>query len=189
MTQKSIFEPDGRAVPFVDEGEGPVTLALVTNRDLEADGLGVISHYLAEEAGFRVVRIGTRAQSVAVTLQERASDAIAVLDHLDIADTWIGGHGHGSTIARLFASEHTDRVNGLLLLGVETEQIALAPGIPVLIIQAENDDVTPAANAEALQAAAPERASIARIAGADHYFVATHPIETAVVIEEYLDWD
>jgi len=189
VSQQSIFEPEGRAVPFTDEGEGPVTLVLVTNRGLEADGLSVISHYLAEEAGFRVVRIGARAAAEGITLSDRAADALAVLDDLGIEDTWIGGHAHGSTIARVFAAEHTDRVNGLLMLGVEDEQIALAAGIPVLIIQADNDDVTPAANAEALQATAPERASIARIADADHFFVATHPIETAVVIEEYLDWD
>lgn len=189
VTEKTTFEPDGRAVPFIDEGEGPVTLVLVTNRELEADGLGVISHYLAEEAGFRVVRVGSRAQAEGVTVQERAADALAVLDHLGIDDTWIGGHGHGSTIARVFAADHTDRVNGLLMLGVEDEPIALASGIPVLIIQAEQDDVTPAANAEALRATAPERASVTTIPGADHYFPATHPIETAVVIEEYLDWD
>lgn len=189
MTQISTFEPDGRAIPFASEGEGPVTLTLITNRDLQADGLGVVSHYLAEEAGFRVVRIGARAQSDGVSESVRAADAVAVLDHLDIADTWIGGHGFGGTIARVFASEHHERVNGLLLLGVEDAEIALAPGIPVLIIQASDDDVTPAVHAEMLQATAPERASITRIPHADHYFPATHPIETAVVIEEYLDWD
>lgn len=189
MTQQSIFEPDGRAVPFVEEGEGPVTLALVTDRDLEADGLGVISHYLAEEAGFRVIRIGGRAEADGITASDRAADAAAVLAHLAVADTWIGGHGRGGSVARVFAAEHHELVNGLLLLGVEAEGVALAPGIPVLIIQAEDDEVTPVANAEALQATAPERASIARIPGADHYFPATHPIETAVVIEEYLDWD
>ncbi|MEV7631401.1 alpha/beta fold hydrolase [Microbacterium sp. NPDC089318] len=189
MTQPSIFEPEGRAVPFVDEGEGPVTLVLVTNRNLEADGLGVISHYLAEEAGFRVVRVGSRAAAESITPSDHAADAAAVIEDLGIEDTWIGGHGRGSTIARTFALEHPERVNGLLMLGVEDEQIALAPGIPVLIIQAENDEVTPAANAEVLQATAPERATITRIPEADHYFVATHPIETAVVIEEYLDWD
>ncbi len=176
-------------MPFVEEGEGPVTLALITNRALEADGLGVIAHYLAEEAGFRVIRIGARAAADGITASDRAADAAAVLAHLGIADTWIGGHGHGGTVARVFAAQHHELVNGLLLLGVEDEQIALASGIPVLIIQAENDEVTHAAHAEALQATAPERASIARIAGADHYFPATHPIETAVVIEEYLDWD
>ena len=189
MTQISIFESDGRAVPFVDEGEGPVTLTLVTDRDLQADGLGVISHYLAEEAGFRVLRIGARAQSDGISQSDRTADALAVLDHLGIADTWIGGHGAGGTIARVFAAEHHERVNGLLLLGVEDAEIELAPGIPVLIIQASEDDVTPAVHAERLQATAPERASITRIPHADHYFPATHPIETAVVIEEYLDWD
>ncbi|WP_336646010.1 alpha/beta fold hydrolase [Microbacterium sp. USHLN186] len=189
MTQPSIFEPEGRGVPFIDEGEGPVTLVLVTDRALEADGLGVISHYLAEEAGFRVVRIGTRADADGTSVAERAGDAAAVITDLGIDDTWIGGHGSGGTIARTFALDHAGHVNGLLLLGVEDEQIELAPGIPVLIIQAENDEVTPAAHAEALQATAPERATITRIPNADHYFVATHPIETAVVIEEYLDWD
>ncbi|HTN55920.1 MAG TPA: alpha/beta hydrolase [Microbacterium sp.] len=189
MTQITTFEPDGRAVPFADEGEGPVTLTLVTHRDLQADGLGVVSHYLAEEAGFRVVRIGARAQSDGISLSDRAADALAVIDHLGIADTWIGGHGAGGTIARVFAGEHHERVNGLLLLGVEDVQIDLAPGVPVLIIQASDDDVTPAANAETLHATAPERASIMRIPHADHLFPATHPIETAVVIEEYLDWD
>lgn len=189
MTQLSTFEADGRAIPFVDEGEGPVTLTLVTNRGLQADGVGVIAHYLAEEAGFRVIRIGARAQSDDISESVRAADALAVLDHLDIADTWIGGHDFGGTIARVFAAEHHERVNGLLLLGVEDADIALAPGIPVLIIQASDDDVTPAVHAEKLQATAPERASITRIPNADHFFPATHPIETAVVIEEYLDWD
>lgn len=189
MTEPRIFEPEGRAVPFVDEGEGPVTLVLVTTRPLEADGLGVISHYLAEEAGFRVVRIGARAAEEGIDASVRAADAADVIADLGIADTWIGGHGAGSTVAAVFALEHAGLVNGLLMMGVEDTDVHLAPGIPVLIIQAENDEVTPAANAEALQATAPERASITRIADADHYFVATHPIETAVVIEEYLDWD
>ncbi|GAA3928310.1 alpha/beta hydrolase [Microbacterium soli] len=189
MTQISTFEPDGRAVPFADEGVGPVTLTLVTDRELGADGLNVIAHYLAEEAGFRVVRIGARAAADAITDSDRAADADAVLEHLGIADTWIGGHGHGGSIARVFAAEHHDRVGGLLLLGVEEDGAPLADGIPVLIIQASDDDITPAVHAERLQATAPERASITRIPGADHYFPATHPIETAVVIEEYLDWD
>lgn len=188
MTQKSIFEPEGRAISYAAEGEGPVALVLITDRELEADGLGVVSHYLAEEAGFHVIRVGAR-RGQDRTRAERAEDALAVLEHLELADAWIGGHGHGGTVARVFAAEHTDRVNGLLLLGVEDEQIPLAPAIPVLIVQASDDDVTPSANAEALQATAPERASIKRVEGAGHLFPATHPIETAVIIEEYLDWD
>lgn len=190
MTQNSIFEPEGRAVSYIIEGEGPVALVLITDRELEADGLGVISHYLAEEAGFHVIRIGARSTADAqLAISDRVDDALAVIDHLGLADAWVGGHGFGGTVARSFATTHIDRVNGLLLLGVEDEEIPLAPAIPVLIIQAADDVTTPAANAEALQATAPERASITRIANADHFFPATHPIETAVVIEEYLDWD
>lgn len=188
MTQKSIFEPEGRAVPYVTEGEGPVALVLITDRELEADGLEVISHYLVEEAGFHVIRVGARGGQN-LTISERVEGARAVIDHLKLDDAWVGGHGFGGTVARMFATEHTDRVNGVLLLGVEDEQIPLAPAIPVLIVQAANDEVTPSTNAESLQATAPERASIKRIEGAGHLFPATHPIETAVIIEEYLDWD
>ena len=187
MTQQGNLEREGRTVPYIDEGEGPVSLVLITDRELESDGLGVISHYLIEEAGFHVVRIRVNAEQSA--LSGASEDILAVLDELGLADTWVGGHGFGGTVARSFASEHTSRVNGLLLLGVEDQQIALAPAIPVLIIQGADDETTPAANGERLRATAPERASVTNIDGAGHLFPMTHPIETAVAIEEYLDWD
>lgn len=191
MTDTQIFEPDGRAIPFVDEGDGPVKLVLIQERDLPADILGVVAHYLAEEAGFHVVRIGHRAdvEGEAVSLDERVEDALAVIDHVGLGDTWIGGHGFGGTVARAFAIAHADRVNGLALLGVEEHDIPLAPVMPVLIIQGTEDTSTPFANGEQLQSTAPERASVKSIDGGDHHFPMTHPIETAVVIEEYLDWD
>ncbi|WP_309066567.1 alpha/beta fold hydrolase [Microbacterium sp.] len=188
MTESSIFEPTGRAVAYVDEGEGPVTLVLIPGRGLDADVLGVISHYLAEEAGFRVVRIDSGSQGEE-TLEERVADTLAVIDHLGIEDTWIGGHGLGGTVARTFANAHTDRVNGLLLLGVEDVDIPLPPVMPVLIIQGSDDEVTVPATGDKLQATAPERASLKTLEGADHLFPATHPVDAAVIIEEYLDWD
>ncbi|MGW8484392.1 alpha/beta fold hydrolase [Microbacterium sp. NPDC055903] len=188
MTESSIFDPAGRAVAYVDEGEGPVTLVLVPGRGLDEDVLGVIAHYLAEEAGFRVVKIATGIEGPA-TLEERVADTLAVLDHLGIKDTWIGGHGFGGTVARVFAAAHADRVNGLLLLGAEDVDIPLAPVIPVLIIQGSDDAVTLPETGERLHATAPERASIRTIDGGDHLFPTTHPIETAVIVEEYLDWD
>lgn len=189
MTQSSIFEPDGRAVPFIDEGEGPVALVLLSARGLEGDGLGVIAHYLAEEAGFRVVRVAPRPASGDSSPEERAADAVAVLDHIGLADAWIGGHGPGGAAARAFASQHAEHVNGLLLLGVEDDETPLAPAIPVLVVQGSADEVTPPENGRRLQATAPERTSVTTIDGADHLFPLTHPIQTAVVIEEYLDWD
>lgn len=191
MTDTQMFEPDGRAIPFVDEGDGPVKLVLIQERDLAADVLGVVSHYLAEEAGFHVLRIGHRAEAKRedVSLDDRVEDALAVIDHVGLGDTWIGGHGFGGTVARAFALAHADRVNGLALLAVEESDIPLAPVMPVLIIQGTKDIDAPFANGEQLQSTAPERASVKSIDGADHLFPMTHPIETAVVIEEYLDWD
>lgn len=189
MTDTQIFEPEGRAVPFVDEGDGPVKLVLIQEQGLAADVLGVVGHYLAEEAGFHVLRVGYRSGDAEVSLDDRVDDVLAVIDHVGLQDTWIGGHGFGGTIARVLAAAHHERVNGLLLLGVEENDIALAPVIPVLIIQGTDDTETPPVNGAQLQAAAPERASVKSIAGGDHLFPMTHPIETAVDIEEYLDWD
>ena len=191
MTDTQIFEPDGRAIPFVDEGDGPVKLVLIQERDLAADVLGVVSHYLAEEAGFHVLRIGHRAEAKReeVSLDDRVEDALAVIEHVGLGDTWVGGHGFGGTVARAFALAHADRVNGLALLAVEESDIPLAPVMPVLIIQGTKDIDAPFANGEQQQSTAPARASVKSIDGADHLFPMTHPIETAVVIEEYLDWD
>ena len=189
MTDTQIFEPEGRAIPFVDEGDGPVKLVLIQEHGLAADVLGVVGHYLAEEAGFHVLRIGHRGGATAdVSFDERVADALAVVDHVGIQDTWFGGHGFGGTVARAIVAAHADRANGLLMLGVEDVDIPVAPAIPVLIVQGEDDTVTPAANAERLLSTVPDRASIKSIGG-DHLFPMHHPIETAVMIEEYLDWD
>lgn len=187
MTEPQIFEPEGRAIPFVVEGEGPVSLVLLPEGEIRAVGLGVISHYLVEEAGFHVVLIGARAASAGA--DEQVDDVVAVLDHLGLEHTWIGGHGAGGTVARAFAAAHPERSNGLLLLGVEETQTPLTPLIPVLIIQGADDEITLPANGDALQATAPERASVKTLDGAGHSFPLTHPIETAFIIEEYLDWD
>ncbi|WP_243224742.1 alpha/beta fold hydrolase [Microbacterium sp. CIAB417] len=189
MTESSVFDPADRAVPYVDEGEGPVALVLIPEAGTDHDVLGVVSHYLAEEAGFRVLRIGHRPGGADLALADRADDVIAVMDHVGLSDAWIGGHGFGGTVAGAVVAQHHERANGLLLLGVEDAEIELAPVLPVLIVQATADEVTPAANAERLQAKAPERSSIKIVDGADHLFPVTHPVETAVIIEEYLDWD
>lgn len=187
MTQNSIFEPDGRAVPYFDEGDGP-TLVLIPGRGHDAEALGTVSAILEEE-GFRIIRIGYRGQVDGVDARELASDALDVIDHLGLGDTWVGGHGFGGTVAREIALRSHERINGLLLLGVEDVPVDLAPDVPVLIFQGENDDVTPPVNAEKLRDTAPDRASITTITGAGHLFPATHPLETAEDIAEYLDWD
>lgn len=186
MTDTQTLENDGRRVEYAVEGDGPVGLVLVPDAGLDAAALTVVAHYLAEEAGFHVVRVGTEKEA---TAEERAADVLAVIERVGLEHTWIGGHASGGTVARVFAEAQVDRVNGLLLLGVEPVQVPLAPMIPVLIVQGTEDDVTPFENGEQLQATAPERASIKTISGGGHLFPLTHPIATAVIIEEYLDWD
>lgn len=183
----TTLDPAGRAIPFAVEGEGPVSLVLFSEGDLGGDGLAVISHYLVEEAGFHVVRIGAPTEPASVP--ERVDGAVAVLARIGLEHAWVGGSGVGGAVASAFAATHADRTNGLLLLGVEDEKQPLPPLMPVLIIQGTDDRVRPVERGERLRSTAPERASVKNIDGAGHLFLRTHPIQTAFIIEEYLDWD
>jgi pimeloyl-ACP methyl ester carboxylesterase len=219
MTDTQIFEPDGRAIPFAVEGDGPAVV-LLPGRGLNIGYLGPLAHSVAQE-DFRLVRIGSRRPSDAeVTLHDLAQDVVDVLDHLGVSDAWVGGHAFGGTVARFVAIDHHDRVNGVLLLGVEGtagsdgagegddvardkdveamqraateatgELSALADGVPVLVIQGTEDDVTPTANGELLRASAPTLVSVVAVEGGGHLFPATHVGATSWAIEDYLDWD
>lgn len=184
MTQPQSLDVDGRAVSYVDEGEGPAVV-LALGEGLVAAQLDVLVHIMAEE-GFRVVRIDLGADAGA----HRVDEVMAVLDELGIADAWIGGHGSAGDVARAAALSHTDRVNGVLLISGEADAAGeLAPGMPVLLVHGTDDEVTPIAHAEQVQASAADRATLVRIEGGGHDFPATHPGEAAFAIAEYLDWD
>ena len=71
----------------------------------------------------------------------------------------------------------------------DIDALELPPGIPLLIIQGADDEVSPPANGQALAAIAPERISVVTIEGARDLFPLTHVGETAWPIEDYLDWD
>lgn len=177
MTDPQIFEPDGRAISFAEEGSGPAVV-LIPERGHDVGALGGLAHSVSME-DFRVIRVG--AQS--------AREVVEVMDHLGIDHAWVGGHASGGTIARTVSLEQHDRVNGVILLGVEETQTALAPGIPVLVIQGTADDVTPPGNGERLRASAPDLVSVVGIEGAGHLFPSTHIGATSWAIEDYLDWD
>ncbi|MEF2977961.1 alpha/beta fold hydrolase [Subtercola sp. YIM 133946] len=177
MSDKQIFESNGLAIAFAVEGAGPA-LALVVDRGSDLDSLATLSH-LVSSADFRIVRIEA----------DDAGQVFAVLDHLDIDHAWIGGHGTGGVVARTAAIEQHDRVNGVLLLGVDQDAPALSGGIPVLVVQATDDGVTPPANGEALRDSAPGLVSVVTIEGGGHRFPETRAGEAAWAIEDYLDWD
>ena len=154
MTDAQTFEPDGRAIPFVSEGNGPA-LVLLAGQGLSIHYLGTLAHLLSEE-DFRIIRIGTRrpaAEGAAVSIHDLANDVVDVLDHLQIKDAWIGGHAFGGSVARAVSTGHVDRVNGVLLLGVEGAIDATEPfdlsALPEKSLDAEVAELQQAARAGA----------------------------------------
>lgn len=149
MTQdRQIFEPDGRAVAYIDEGAGP-TVVLLPAAGLDFAYLGTLASILVEE-DFRVIRIGPRA-TAADSLHDLAQDVVDVLDALGVASAWIGGHAFGGAVARTVAIDHHDHVDGILLLGVDD-------GAPVdrtaALTAVFGADYTPDADLESRQSAA-----------------------------------
>lgn len=118
MTERQIFEADGRAIPFIDEGVGPA-LVLLPAAGLDFTYLGTLASILVEE-DFRVLRVGVRrADGATLTMHDLASDVVDVMTHVGLDEAWIGGHAFGGALARTVALDHTDRVSGVLVLGVE----------------------------------------------------------------------
>jgi pimeloyl-ACP methyl ester carboxylesterase len=122
VTDTQTFEPEGRAIPYADEGSKGPAVVLIPGRGLNISYLGPLAHALVEE-DFRIVRVGPRhpstAADAAVSLHDLAQDVVDVMDHLGLADAWIGGHAFGGSVARTVSLDHPGRVGGVLLLGVE----------------------------------------------------------------------
>lgn len=122
MTETQIFEPDGRAIPYADEGTAGPAVVLIPGRGLNISYLGPLAHALVEE-DFRVVRVGPRHPSTAagasVSMHDLAQDVVDVMEHIGLGNAWIGGHAFGGSVARTVSLDHPGRVGGVLLLGVE----------------------------------------------------------------------
>lgn len=158
MTDTQIFDPSGRAIPFADEGGNGPAVVLLPGRGLNISYLGPLAHALAEEE-FRILRIGARHPSTAadanVSLHDLAQDVVDVMDHVDLAGAWIGGHAFGGVLARTVALDHPDRAGGVLLLGVEgaaqTDELRAddaevpdgARDVEVVVMQRAAQDATP----------------------------------------------
>ncbi|WP_417563628.1 alpha/beta fold hydrolase [Microbacterium sp.] len=145
MSQTRIFEPEGRAIPYVDEGAGP-GVVLIPGLGLNTDYLATLASMLVE-ADHRLVLVGSRrpvagtdaAADVTVSMHDLAQDVVDVMTHIALDDAWVGGHAFGGSVARTVALDHTDRVNGVLLLGVETD--AVVPDEVAAARDAESADV------------------------------------------------
>ena len=115
---RQIFEPEGRAIPYVLDGDGP-TVVLLPAAGLDIVTLGTLASILVEE-DFRVLRVGSRRPGGGTpTLHDLARDVVDVMDAVGVDDAWLGGHAFGGTIARLISVDHPDRANGVLMLAAE----------------------------------------------------------------------
>jgi pimeloyl-ACP methyl ester carboxylesterase len=158
MTSEStqIFEPDGRAIPVAEEGDGPVAVVLLPARGFGIDSLGTIAHVLEEE-GFRTLRVGVRAEpSDGVTLHDLAQDVVDVLEDRGVRGAYLAGHGFGGALARVVALDHHDHVEGLILLGVAEPgepDPEVAAALKTAISDAAADDVRDATRVLAGEAA------------------------------------
>ena len=160
MTDTQIFEPDGRAIPYAVEGTGPAVV-LMPAQGLNIGYLGALAHSVAQE-DFRVVRVGSRRPlpdaDEPVSMRDLAQDVVDVMDHLEVEHAWVGGHAFGGSVARTVSHDHHDRVNGVLLLGVDgPEPVAPDPSeVPAHVRDAEVEAMQRAAReAEALPPLAP----------------------------------
>lgn len=157
MRQGHFRAGDGTRLAYRDEGQGQVVLALA---GLTRDGRDF--DYLARHLhGVRLIRLDSRgrggsdwADPASYTVAQEAQDALALLDHLEIARTAIIGSSRGGLLAMALAATARERLSGICLNDVGPvlerqglQRIGRYIGIrPTIATLAEAADRTPAAN-------------------------------------------
>lgn len=140
-----VFEPDGRAVPFIEEGEGPVRAVLLPGRGLAISSLVTLAHVL-EEQGFHLLRVGVRRNRTdGATLHDLAQDVVDVMTHVGFGPTWVVGHGLGGALARTVALDHPDHVGGVGMIGVESPDAGSIPALATAMSEAPEAELRAAA--------------------------------------------
>jgi proline iminopeptidase len=108
---------DAGQFPTTTTGDGPALLCLHGGPGL-SDYLGWLGD---ETQGWQRISYTQRGLSPSTTegpftVAQHAADAVAVLDGLDLDDAVVLGHSWGGLLAAVLATEHPDRVRGLLLI-------------------------------------------------------------------------
>ncbi len=116
------------------------------------------------DAGFRVLRPEPRGHGGSTgplegkTLHDWAGDIAAVIRQETAAPVWIVGHAHGNWIARTLASDHPQRVRGLILLAGSAgkvpkgaQALPIPPEVRTLIERCAEPDLPDAERLHALQ--------------------------------------
>ena len=119
--------PDGTRLHFCDEGDGPPILCLagLTRNGRDFD---YVAPYLT---GNRLIRLDYRgrgqsawADPASYSIPTEAADALALLDHLNIAQTAILGTSRGGLIAMVIAATAKHRLSAVALNDIGPELMA-----------------------------------------------------------------
>ncbi|MFC5585945.1 alpha/beta fold hydrolase [Nitratireductor kimnyeongensis] len=121
------FNHDGFDLSFIDEGQGdPILLihGFASTHYVNWVAPGWVK--TLRDAGFRVIALDNRGHGRSskshdgsdYTPQKMASDAAALLDHLDIAKAHVMGYSMGARISAFLALAHPEKVATLILGGL-----------------------------------------------------------------------
>ncbi|MCZ4352320.1 alpha/beta hydrolase [Roseovarius aestuarii] len=120
---------DGLDLYFEDEGTSEGRAAPILCLAGLTRNSGDFNFMLPFLAGHRVIRMDYRGRGqsdyakdhTTYTIAQEAADAIALLDHLEVARVTILGTSRGGLIAMLLAATHPDRVAGAILNDIGPE--------------------------------------------------------------------
>ena len=150
---------DGRRLAYRDSGKGPVVLCLAgLTRD--ARDFTVLADHL--ESRFRVLRLDSRGRGDSAwadepvqeyTVPVEAADALALLDHLQIARAAVVGTSRGGLLGMVLGATPPERLTALILndVGPAIEPAGLDAIMSYLGLEPRADSFEAAA--QALQAA------------------------------------
>jgi pimeloyl-ACP methyl ester carboxylesterase len=122
-----FFSHDGFRLAYIDGGEGdPVLLLHGFASSMQVNWINPGWVKTLREAGYRAVAFDHRGHGHSAksykpadyTPRKMASDAVALLDHLDIARAHVFGYSMGARVAAFMALEYPDRVATLIFGGL-----------------------------------------------------------------------
>jgi pimeloyl-ACP methyl ester carboxylesterase len=160
----STFTHDGLSIAYFDEGDpSGEPILLIHGFASSANVNWVYPGWLKTlgDAGYRVIALDNRGHGASDKPHDpkvyrppaMAGDAVALLDHLGIAETHVMGYSMGARISAFLTLAHPDRVRSLILGGL---------GIGMVTGVGDWDPIADALNATSLDVVTHERGRMFR---------------------------
>lgn len=160
--RRTVRVSDETEIVVYAQGAGDV-IVLLPSLGRGAADLRELAEPLCD-AGWRVLRPEPRGHGGSTgplegkTLHDWADDIAAVIRHETPSPVWVVGHAHGNWIARTLASDHPQRVRGLVLLAGSAGKVPkgvqaapIPPEVRALIERCAEPDLSEADRLRALE--------------------------------------